>query len=152
MSTVGYQSSRKEAILELLGEGLQARSGEKFMSLVADKRNMPSDMRKEFKESNGVWDPVELGSKKAQEIAYKLRLALGITWNPNVQKIYRIQAPQKIRFGRGVSVESWVRKEDLENEESLFGPGRGFKINNDAPKLFKTGRREDLEFEATNLQ
>lgn len=49
-------------------------------------------------------------------------------------------------------VESWVRPEDLKYEDSIFGPGRGFEIGPESPKLFKTGKREDLEFEATNLQ
>jgi hypothetical protein len=49
---------------------------------------------------------------------------------------------QKIR---GSVVEAWVKKDEVENPMSLFGPGRGFTIGPDRPKIFKIGRREDLE-------
>ena len=62
-------------------------------------------------------------------------MSLGMTWNPNVDKIYKIQIPMKTRQDgakntKNTYLESWVRKEDLDYPNDLFGnSGRGFKIS-----------------------
>jgi hypothetical protein len=40
------------------------------------------ELRNKFRSQNGVWDTIEPNSEAARHIKYKLRLALGLTWEP----------------------------------------------------------------------
>ena len=85
---------------------------------------------------------MDLNSESARHLAYKLRLALGISWNPIVEKIYKIAPPFSMKGaerGDRVKLEAWVRKEELSNANEIFGDGRGFSIGYTCPKLFTVG-------------
>jgi len=76
---------------------------------------------------------------------------MGSTWNPIIEKLYRIQPPYNMpnrSFKGGMQVESWVDKEEIEFSNDLFGEGRGFTIGATQPKRFSIGRRFDLEKQA----
>lgn len=78
-------------------------------------------------------------------------MALGSTWNPVIEKLYRIQPPYNMlnNAKRGaIQVESWVAKEEIEYPNDMFGEGRGFTVSLNQPKRFSTGRRFDLEQQA----
>ncbi len=49
-------------------------------------------------------------------------------------------------------LESWVKKEEIENIEDLLGQNKGFYIDEDNPKLFTVGRRTDIEEEISHLE
>ncbi len=76
-------------------------------------------------------------------------MALGSTWNPVIERLYRIQPPHNIPAVKGtIQVEAWVAKEEIEYPNDLFGEGRGFTLSATQPKRFSTGRRFDLEQQA----
>ena len=54
------------------------------------------ELKGQFKESNGLWETVEAGSATARQICYKLRMALGTSWNPKVLKMHRLQPLQRM--------------------------------------------------------
>jgi hypothetical protein len=56
-----------------------------------------SELKNQFKINNGIWDELEVTSKLAKQIAYKLRMALGSTWNPTIEKLHRIQGSQNLK-------------------------------------------------------
>lgn len=107
-----------------------------------------------FRASNGVWDQLSVTSPQAKQIQYKLRMAMGSTWNPTIDKVFRIEPPgrQPRRTAGHIQVESWVSKEEIEFPNELFGEGRGFTIGPTQPKRFATGRRFDLEQQAKQRQ
>lgn len=114
---------------------------------------MTGELRNKFKSSNGVWDTVELTSETARHIKYKLRLALGITWNPVVEKIHKI-APShsSVKVNeQTIKLETWVRKSEIDRHDELFGEGRGFIMGKENPKLFQVGYRGDIEKELRAL-
>jgi hypothetical protein len=68
-------------------------------SLHTDERSalkLGGELKGQFKESNGLWEAVEAGSATARQIVYKLRMAMGMSWNPKVLKMHRIQPPQRM--------------------------------------------------------
>lgn len=99
------------------------------------------DLRNKFRQSNGLWDKLELNSETARNLIYKLRLALGLTYNPEVEKIHKISPPYNMmkRYestfssvnnnGSGnqnngpskVKLETWVAKEEIEYPDDIFG-------------------------------
>ena len=47
-------------------------------------------------------------------------------------------------------MESWVRKSEIDKPDDIFGPGKGFNIDQNNPKVFNIGFREDLKIEAVS--
>ena len=48
------------------------------------------ELKNQFKTNNGIWDDLDVTSALSKQIAYKLRMALGTTWNPTIEKLHRI--------------------------------------------------------------
>lgn len=99
--------------LEIGEEEIQRRKHEVLGLLGASpSRKLPTgDLRNQFKSSNGTWERIDLSTEKARHLIYKLRLSLGISWNPQVDQIHRISPPFSMKRNQSTApkVESWVR-------------------------------------------
>jgi hypothetical protein len=55
------------------------------------------DLKSKFRSNNGVWDQLDTSNDLVKNLIYKLRLALGISWNPIIEKVYKISPPFAVK-------------------------------------------------------
>jgi hypothetical protein len=88
----------KENLLGFLGNALRSKEQRLTQGEVKSSMNGgPADLRNKFKANNGVWDKIELGSESVRHLAYKIRLALGVSWSPIIEKVFKISPPFSMR-------------------------------------------------------
>ena len=79
----------------MLGQALNKQKGESTARSNRGEEGMmigasSGELKNQFKTNNGIWDDLDVTSALSKQIAYKLRMALGTTWNPTIEKLHRI--------------------------------------------------------------